>query len=187
MKKLLFFAVFALLASTSFAQGNINKGDWMVGGDASFNYEKQGDYKTTNIGFMPNVGYFFINNFAGGLRINVSSSKNEFLTQESTSSGFNIGPFVRYYFLPSSQKVNLFADAGFGFGQIKSSSGSFDSKSTFTQFGIKAGPAIFLTPSSALEIALGYNSNKYENVSDRENGFGIHIGFQIHLGGSAKK
>ena len=186
MKKVLFVALFAVSASAAFSQSNINKGDWMVGGDASFNSNKSGEYKTTTVGFAPNAGYFFINNFAGGLRVNVASTKETFNSTDATSSELSLAPFVRYYFLPASQKVNIFADASFGFGQNKYKSGSIDEKTNFTSYGIKAGPAIFITPATALEINLGYNSSKVKDATDRSNNFGVNFGFQIHIPGSKK-
>ena len=187
MKKVLFVTLLMGSVSAAFSQANINKGDWMLGGDAGFSSQKQGDYKTTNLSLAPNVGYFFIDNFAGGLRAEVSSSKDEFGSTESKNSGFSLAPFVRYYFLPASQKVNLFADASFGFGQNKYESGVVDSKTNFTQLGIKAGPAIFLTPATALEITVGYNSTKIKDVDDSEGAFGVNVGFQIHIPGTVKK
>ena len=187
MKKVLFATLLAVSASAAFAQSNINKGDWMVGGNASFDSEKDGDYKTTTISLSPNVGYFFINNFAGGLRAGVSSSTFKFGSTKETESAFLLSPFVRYYFLPSTQKVNIFADGSFGFGQAKYEVAGIETEYNFTQFAISAGPAIFLTPATALEISLGYNSSKLEDAEDRSNSFGVNIGFQIHLPGVAKK
>jgi hypothetical protein len=186
MKKVLFATLLMGSVSAAFSQSNINKGDWMLGGDAGFSSQKHGDYKTTSFSLAPNAGYFFINSFAGGLRAEVSSVKESVGSNDATTSGFALAPFVRYYFLPATQKVNLFADASFGFGQNKYESGVVDSKSNFTQLGIKAGPAIFLTPATALEITVGYNSTKIKDVEDRENAFGVNVGFQIHLPGSKK-
>ena len=181
MKKVLFATIMMVSASAALAQGNINKGDVLVGGNASFSAQKEGDYKSTTIGLAPNAGYFFINNLAGGLRIDLTSTNSDFSLTESKSSEFSIAPFVRYYFLPSTQKLNLFADASFGFGQYKSESGTVKSESNFNQVGIMAGPAVFLTPATALEFALGFTSSKYEGAEDRESVFGFKIGFQVHL------
>lgn len=186
MKKVLFATLLMGSVSAAFSQGNINKGDWMLGGDAGFSSQKEGDYKTTSFSLAPNAGYFFINNLAGGLRAEVASSKTEISSSESKMSGFSLAPFVRYYFLPASQKVNLFADASFAFGQNKYESGLVDTKTNFTQLGIKAGPAIFITPATALEITVGYNSIKVKDVDDRENSFGVNVGFQIHIPGTKK-
>ena len=187
MRKLFFATLFVGSVSAAFSQGNINKGDWMLGGDAGFTSQKQGDYKTTSFNLAPDAGYFFIDNFAGGLRVSLASSKETYNSEDIKNNSYSLAPFVRYYFLPASQKVNLFADASFGFGQNKYTSGGTDSKTNFTNLGIKAGPAIFLTPATALEIALGYNSTKVKNISDRENQFGVSVGFQIHLPGTVKK
>ena len=40
MKKVVFAGLLSIVATAAFAQSNINKGDWMVGGNASFTYEK---------------------------------------------------------------------------------------------------------------------------------------------------
>lgn len=187
MRKLFFATLFVGSVSAAFSQGNIKKGDWMLGGDAGFTSQKQGDYKTTSFNLSPDAGYFFIDNFAGGLRVSVSSSKTEYNSVDNKNTGYELAPFVRYYFLPATQKVNLFADASFGLGQNKYTSGTIENKTNFTNLGIKAGPAIFITPATALEIALGYNSSKIKDVDDRENQFGISFGFQIHIPGTVKK
>jgi hypothetical protein len=187
MKKMLFATLFAISASAAFSQGNINKGDLMLGGSAGFNSGKFGDYKATSVALSPDAGYFFINNLAGGLRVSVYSSKEKYISDETTNSGFHVAPFVRYYFLPSTQKVNIFADGSFGFGQSKSKSTNFESKNDVTMFAIKAGPAIFLTPATALELTLGYNSTKTKSFTNRQNNFGFEAGFQIHIPGTKKK
>lgn len=186
MKKLVFATLLTTSLSVAFAQNHINKGSWMLGGSAGFSSQKQDNLKTTDYGVAPDAGYFFINNFAGGLRTNISGSKSEAGTVESKTSGFEVAPFVRYYFLPASQKLNLFADASYGFGKTKDE-GAFTTESQMTTMAIKAGPAIFLTPATALEIALGYQSMKIKDVDARVNNFGVNIGFQIHIPGSKKK
>jgi hypothetical protein len=185
MKKVL-MAAFLLVASNSiFAQ--INKGQWLVGGTAGFESSKHGDDdadKNTSIWIAPDAGYFFADKFAGGLRIGFSSNKNK--AADDAMSTFSAAPFVRYYFLDAAQKVNIFADASFGFG----STGS-DDKASFNEYGIMAGPAVFLTPNTALEFALYYKSAggdayKIGTEDERDNRFGLSIGFQIHLGGGSK-
>ena len=61
-----------------------------------------------------------------------------------------------------------------------------DSES-FNQYSIMAGPAIFLTPNTALEFALAYQSFGGDAYGDdRQKNFGLNIGFQIHLGNPVK-
>ncbi|HEY0680084.1 MAG TPA: hypothetical protein VGD17_17490, partial [Chitinophagaceae bacterium] len=71
------------------------------------------------------------------------------------------------------------ADASYGFGSVKYDGGDAIGVS---QFAIAAGPAIFLTPNTALEITVGYNSSKIEDDDERTNSFQFGVGFQIHLG-----
>ena len=171
-----------------FGQTNIRKGDLMMGGNASFSYLKYGNYKETSLGLSPDVGYFAIDNLALGVRASLTHSKTEqSFTPDLRRTYYNLTPFVRYYFLPATQKLNLFADAGFGFGQYRSEVANSESKDNFTELDISAGPAIFLTPSTALEFTVGYVSMKYKNNDDRYNTLRLGVGFQIHLPGSRKK
>jgi hypothetical protein len=162
MKKVLFAALMTIAVQ-------VNKGQWLAGGNVGFNSQKWGDAdanKVSKFTFSPNAGYFFIDQLAGGLRVTFESEKVK--SEDKAESTLIIAPFARYYFLPAAQKVNIFADASYGFG----STGTED-KASLSGFAFAAGPAIFLTPNTALD--------------DRRNSFGVNIGFQVHLGGGAKK
>ena len=177
MKRL--FIAASLILSSHFIFAQVDKGQWLVGGNASFESGKFGDLdasKYTSFTFSPNAGYFFINNLAGGLRMSLESTK--FKSDENASSSFLFAPFVRYYILPSSNKVNVFGDASYGFGSMKDG----DSES-FNQFAIAAGPAVFLSPNTALEFTLQYASAGGDAYggNDRMNRFGFNVGFQVHL------
>jgi hypothetical protein len=184
MKKLLI--AFSMIVSVSTVSAQINKGQWLVGGNAGFTSSKEGDFKTTTFQFSPNAGYFFINNLAGGLRLNINSQKEKFNDDEETATTTSIAPFVRYYFLPAAQKVNVFADASYSFGSVKYDDGTNDEKVNVNGFSVSAGPAIFLTPNTALELTLGYNSSKIEDADESTGTFLFGVGFQIHLGNSSK-
>ncbi|HYE54863.1 MAG TPA: porin family protein [Chitinophagaceae bacterium] len=181
MKKIFMVAVATILMQAGFAQ--INKGQWLAGGNIAFNTQKTGDHKSNSFEFAPDAGYFFIDNFAGGLRFSVTTSKSEFNNVESKYRTTMISPFVRYYFLPAAQKVNVFADASYGFGSTKYDDDDAQSNSGFA---FAAGPAIFLSPNTALEITLGYTSFKPEDADDRTNNFRVGVGFQVHLGNGKK-
>lgn len=177
MKKVLIAA--GLLFATHVLVAQVNKGQWLVGGNVGFETQKFGDndnYKSTSFNFNPNAGYFFIDNLAGGLRLTLATDKPK---GQDASSRFLIAPFARYYFLPAAQKVNVFADASYGFGSMKDGNSE-----SFNQFAFMAGPAVFLTPNTALEFALQYRSEGGDAYGgdDRLNNFGVNIGFQIHLG-----
>lgn len=182
MKKVLFAACLLFASQGLFSQ--INQGQWLVGGNAGFETGKFGDVdatKFTSFQLSPNAGYFFIDNFAGGLRLNLETTKFKEADDATTSVLF--APFVRYYFLPAVQKVNIFADASYGFGSMKDGESE-----SFNQFAIMAGPAVFLSPNTALEFALQYRSAGGDAYGgeDRQSNFGLNIGFQIHLGNGKK-
>ncbi len=181
MKKILFVALTMMTVNAAFAQ--TNKGQIMVGGNAGFSTQSEDDFKTSSIRFAPNVGYFFINNFAGGLRLNMSNTNTTMGDIDTKSSSMMVSPFLRYYFLPATQKMNVFADASYGFGQAKYDNEITETKTKSNAYSISAGPAFFLTPNTALELMLSYTSTKIENQDDRTNVIGFGIGFQIHLPG----
>lgn len=179
MKKILFVAL--LTVSAAAVQAQTYKGQVMVGGNASFSSSKyedaDDDSRYTEVQLNPNIGYFFIDNLAGGLRLQLVSAKVK--GEDEGESLFSASPFLRYYFLPATQKVNIFADASYGMG-----SAGGDEKESFNQFAFSAGPAIFLTPNTALEFGIGYRSLGGDAFGDnRYNSIGLNVGFQIHLGG----
>jgi hypothetical protein len=183
MKKLFIALAITVISTSAMAQGNINKGNVLMGGQAGFSSSsvKDVDGSTTSIEFSPNIGYFFANQFAGGLRMSFDSMKES--DENEAASSFLFAPFIRYYFMPAANKVNLFADASYGFGSIK-----YGESHSINQFSIMAGPSIFLNPSAALEIGLGYSSQGGHMMGDsRLNTIGLKVGFQIHLGGGAAK
>ncbi len=176
-----------MIFSLSTVSAQIYKGQWLVGGNVAFTSSKEGDYKTTTFQFSPNAGYFFINKLAGGLRLNINSAKEKFNDVESTATTTSIAPFARYYFLPAAQKVNVFADASYSIGSMKYEEDDEDEqKVNVNGFTFSAGPAFFLTPNTALEVTLGYNSSKVEDADESTGTFLFGVGFQIHLGKASK-
>jgi hypothetical protein len=178
MKKVIIAAIMLVISNAGFSQ--IKKGQWLVGGSAGFETGKFGSSdasKYTSFSFSPNAGYFFINNFAGGLRVALETTK---VKDVDAVSSFLAAPFVRYYFLPAAEKVNILADASYGFGSLKDNGSS----KSLNQFTVAAGPAVFLSPNTALEFLLQYRSKGGDAFggNDRWNSFGLNVGFQIHLG-----
>ena len=178
MKKLFKTLFIATLLFTLTANSQITKGNWLVGGDASFgnsSAKTEDGFKqsSTGIRILPNIGYFITDKFALGLRTSLGYSK----TGENPSViGYGAGPFARYYFLNTERIVNLFAEADYRFGSSKSQGLVSTSSSSYS---FKAGPAIFFTSSVALELALYYNSSTLDKTVF--NDYGLSIGFQIHL------
>ena len=73
MRTLFFFLV---LATSLTLNAQITKGNWLVGGDASFNSTTVNDSdgnetgKSNGIRIYPNIGHFFFDKFAVGLTPN---------------------------------------------------------------------------------------------------------------------
>jgi hypothetical protein len=184
MKTIKLFFLATLLFS-GFANAQITKGNWMVGGSGSFiNYKNtypDNNTETTQTGYvfdlLPNVGYFVVDNFSIGSMvvfsfINPSGSDNN-------SLNFGLAPFVRYYFRKSDKIINPFLQASYSFNRSKIQLEDNYNKSS--EYSLKGGSAFFLNSSVALEITIEYrssinnvNNNQYEN-------FTTGIGLQIHL------
>src|SRR5689334_20087193 len=99
------------LSIPSFSQ--IQKNQWLIGGNGAFSLAKAQDLKTTTVQFAPNIGYFFINKMVGGMRLGLGMDTYSADGDKYRRSNNSIGPFIRYYFLPSEQKVNLFGEGAY--------------------------------------------------------------------------
>jgi hypothetical protein len=184
MKKILLLLSFFAIASVLSAQ--VQQKNWLLGGSASFYHDKYGNEKETGLTVSPDVGYFFIDKLAGGLRVNLSTWTNkEEGYNDYKGTDFSIAPFVRYYFLPARQKINIFAEGSYQYGTHTYDYGGESGKQTENvhTFAFQAGPAIFFTPHTALEITVGYNNEKWESDDDATHSIQMAVGFQIHFGG----
>ena len=172
-----------LAVATQIVSAQISNGSWLLGGNVSFNsskYSEPPENKITTFTFAPNVGYFFIDHLAGGVRGAISTEKDKPSNDKETV--VLIGPFARYYFLPTGNKTNIFLDGNVMFGSDKSTPGvGASTTQDMTEFGFMAGPAIFLSDNVALELALAYNSLKLKDIPGHTSSFGVNLGFQIHL------
>ncbi len=157
-----------VIASNLTAQ--ITNPNWMVGGSGSFYsaHLKDNNNSISSIGLelRPNIGYFLMDNFAVGLTPLFAYSK---IRNGSSATNYGIGPYIRYYFLRPEKRVNVLSQIGFTYSGNDSSSLNF-----------KAGPALFLNNSVALEMTLNYNLDKL-NSTTNYNILSLGIGLQIHL------
>jgi hypothetical protein len=172
------------LSLNSFSQ--IYKGQWLIGGNAAFSYYKYYSTKTSAFTLSPAGGYFFLDKLAGGLRLGYDAQFNSYQSGGKSRESFvSVAPFIRYYFLSAEQKMNFFADAGYGYswGEFKNfTQPDFTYHSKIISF--KTGPAVFLNQHTSLEITVGYNHSIRGGLSDTLaiNNFQIGAGFQIHIG-----
>lgn len=170
----------SILSITSYSQ--ITKNNWLVGGNGRFSLQKQtlnsSDVKGLNINLSPNIGYFFVDKFAGGIRTMLSYNEVKFngVTSRTTQTG--LGPFFRYYVLGEENFVNMFSEVSYNYINYSSNTGNSNSTNSFT---FAAGPSFFLNSSVAIELTANYEllSSKATNTSAKT--FFIAIGFQIHL------
>ena len=167
--------------------GQINKGQFLIGGNISFESVKnQGsnlaEYKARNFFTSPGIGYFIIEKLAAGIRLDLKSYKQS-SPNDWHQTYTSISPFLRYYIVPSSKKINAFIDVSYlsyrsGF-KPGTSSGSVDRSNGYS---VSGGPAIFLTEQIALEFILGYKRTNVKDGDYLSTAFNSGLGLQIHLG-----
>lgn len=175
---------------TSVASAQINKGQFLVGGNASFKYEDSYG-KSSEFNVSPGAGYFFLDKLAGGLKMDFSGRTTYSNGEKiSRSRGYGVSPFVRYYVLPATNKLNVFAQATYGWGKT-SYKNPFDDISLYktnkNSYSFTAGPVFFLSRHVALEFTAGYHhstvkDNLVNNGKLVTKGFQTGVGLQIHLG-----
>lgn len=189
MKHLLISTAF--LISSFAAHAQLEKGNWLVGGNANFSSSTVGySYPSyslkedvTSLAISPNIGYFLLDRFAVGLSPGFSFDISDVTTPGggySNTRRYVIGPFVRYYFLDTEKPVNILADASYQHSFIwwRPARGNGDA------FSFNAGPVVYLNSSVGLEFTIGYYSRAEEvkeQYKDKTRSFRAGIGFQIHL------
>lgn len=198
LKKTIVLSILAL--TVFFAKGQTSTGNWLVGGSAGLTSSTQKvsgspGASTTTVQFTPDFGYFFIDNLAAGISLNLVSAHNSTDPASGNSSTgmlFTLGPLIRYYFY-SAAMVKLFvhADAGWGNDKFSYSNATQNLSVPISIYEGKAGAAFFLNPNVALEFTAGYQSltEKYEfggyTSKTTVGSVNIGLGFQVYLG-SAK-
>jgi len=178
-----------LIASTFYDHANcqITKGNWLVGGNASFTFSNAGprdnSSKTTDLRLVPNIGYFFMNKFAGGVQLSFNREHIKYGASNnfSTFKNYSMGPFVRYYFLDVDGQYNILMEGSYQFGNDKVETTNSTSNNSTNIISFSAGPVIYFNSSIGIEFLLNYSSTGTSGYNGRGNSFGIGIGLQIHL------
>ena len=172
LKKIFFICFFITLSSN----GQITKGNWMMGGTGRLGYGKSIhdgiSSEGSGCGISPNVGYFFVDKFAIGTSAQLSYNFKRGDTRSISSQ--SVSPFVRYYFLDQEKQVNVFSEARYGFGWMRHNDYKFD------KYLIKAGTVFFLNSCVGVEVALNYSNEKMNSRYESRSLY-VDIGFQIHL------
>lgn len=183
----------ATLLFTLSANAQITKGNWMVGGTGSFSSSKTvsnngQDYKSVEktIRISPSIGYFFVDKLATGLKLGYEGVFiPDYGFGDINTNTYNIGPFVRYYFLKSDKIVNLFAEGSFGFGKSHQNATSISTDLTKNNrtYSLMAGPVVYFNSSVSLELSLQYSSTniRFDESDLSKKSFQVAVGFQIYL------
>ncbi len=181
----LFFLLSLTFSLTAHAQ--ITKGNWMMGGNASFSNKEtfQNEFpsiskvKFTEFDINVNLGYFFIDNLQAGVRLGYTDYIVS--TYEGTDRFLlKYGAYSRYYFLKPEKLVNFYIDGNYFFGKRSISSGEI--QDNLNGYAIGVGPTIFLNSSVAMELGINYSSTKFKGTNDfTENNLQFSFGLQIFL------
>jgi len=178
MNRLLLLVVFVIFASTASAQ--TDKGTWLLGGNVNFSYSKnQSNSSLKNTAFeykiAPNIGYFFFDQFAAGLKLSFDGSgyKPEFGDGFNSYETLNVVPFARYYLLPGQKQYNILVEGMYQYG--------FDGNFKRNTLAVNAGPVLYLNQAVGLEFLLGYSTTKFTKYDGWNKRLSLGIGLQVQL------
>lgn len=182
--KIYYLFLFLFLITFSNANAQITKGNWIVGG--SLSYIRIYDTSPNSVSdiqsilnIKPIVGYFLKDKFALGLRSEFIRYNGSIIgSNRSSSYSLDFGPFLRYYFFPVNNRVNLFSETAYLLSLSKSDASKWASNNGFL---INLGPVFYLNSIVGLEFTLGYSSQFWKNNNGSLNNIRTGIGLQIHL------
>ena len=176
MKKLTGILVIGLCLFAFKSQAQIQKGNYLIGGDlASLHFGSGGAF---SVNIDPKVAWFIKDNLALGGYVNFALSTAK---EESTTTNYGIGALARYYV--NDPKTNVLKHGRLFFEGNAGIEGNNTLHVTTNGLGIGVGPgyAYFITPNIGLEGLLKYNGivgfgkQAYSSTVD------LNFGFQIYL------
>ena len=180
MKKLLLAGAFSILGITANAQ--IQKGNYMVGGElaaANFGLNKGGQF---NFEVTPQAAFFVQDNWAVGPYIRLGFSGND----ASNKFTYGIGALSRYYFSPGEQGVDsllkhgrFFVEGNVGIGGENISEPSTSANAL--DLGVGPGYTYFITQNIGLDASLKLNGNLGFGNRGTTSNVGFRLGLNIFL------
>ncbi|MCW3115754.1 MAG: hypothetical protein JWR18_4150 [Segetibacter sp.] len=186
MKKSLFILAFAITSFGLVANGQIQRGNVLVGGDiANLNLGlNKGSVFSVNIN--PKAAWFIKDNTAVGayLTLGLETSKGN-----GTDFIYGIGTLVRQYAggdaVAAVRHSRFFVEGNVGIDGINHSASSTNSTTNGLGLGIGPGLAYFITPNIGLEALLKYQGIFGFGTRVNTSTLNLNIGFQIYLPGRA--
>lgn len=195
MKKLLLLATVIPILSTTAANAQPRKGDWLVGANIAglSGYVDPGVNSHFDVHIVPSAGYFLTNRLAIGTGIGLGYHANS-----KKIHGFNYGvsPFLRYYFSKKEgmelKRAYLFTDVSAGYNGFTQKNKVNNTKITgnLLNAGAGLGLAYFITQNVSIEGLFKVNySTGINGINSNFAQFrpSLGIGFNIYLPGRKKE
>lgn len=178
MRTTILIVLFILGVTTTNAQ--LERGKYLFGLSGSYatNYKTSYSY----IELSPKAGYFLVNRLALGTSLYFYH--HDYGSSVLKSTGYGVGPFARYYLLPSA-KFNLFVQPTFLYSktiELHPGTGIYSGKRSYYQsrYSVALAPVYFINQYIALEAIAEFEKKPKdpENIYSR---FTIRLGIQVHL------
>lgn len=159
--KRVFILLCIVIIMSKFCGAQTTKGNFTLGGNASFKSSKQGDtnnYSYNTLALSPQLGFFIKDNFEIGGQLSLSTSKNDWGYQKSKNFGFIIGPYARYYHFTENNRFAFYGHAqaviGFGKNSYEDTSNKNEAKSNLIGISLSPGFTYFFTDKWGLDLQL---------------------------------
>lgn len=167
MKKIIAFAVMAVMSIGAFAQ------NWYAGGSVAL-WRDVTDNKTT-FRIVPEVGYNFNERWAVGSDIGYEHLYDDGIKTDV----FVIDPYARFTYFKAGP-VNFFVDGGFGLGlgRSKYKDHKGDTVSVFS-IGFKPGISVNVSSRVSLVAHFGFLGYRGTNDAGKRAGYNEALGFNF--------
>jgi hypothetical protein len=169
MKKVILSLV-AVVALAFGANAQTDKGSMFIGGTLGFSSEKVegADESATAFEIAPRFGYFVADNFAIGLGVGFTSTKEAVPNAEAATSFF-VNPFARYYVPTAGENFKFFAELGVNYstGDFLTTQdgiiGAFPVEAS--AFGVNLSPNFAFFPASNWAIEFGIRGLYFDSIN----------------------
>lgn len=196
MKKILFLTSFFIFGIVGMSNAQLQEGNFMLGTDLgsglatptnsglfSMNFGLN-DGAGFDVGLSPKAGYFFSDNFVGGVIVNLGFTKSPESNGESTKTTvYGAQAFSRFYIRPSKVDMENVVSNGYFFMETNAGVAGVNVTDGPTTngfaFGFGPGYSYFVNSNIALETSLKYNGLVGAGNTDYQNSLSLNLGIQI--------